>query len=162
MTTASIVGETSLTIPSDREIVFSLVVDAPCAPVFEAWTSAEHVPYWMLGPDGWPMPVCEIDLRAGGRWRFAWRRSDGAEVGMHGRYRAVTPRRRVVYTEALVGDSAETLNTVLFSEEDGKTTITYTVRYGSPEARDAALRRETDAGVAATLENLAGYLAAMS
>jgi uncharacterized protein YndB with AHSA1/START domain len=48
------------------------VFDAPRKLVFEAWTNAKHVPRWMLGPEGWTMPVCEIDLRPGGAWRFVW------------------------------------------------------------------------------------------
>ncbi len=57
---------TTFTTPSDREIVATRVVDAPRRLVWEAWTNPEHVPRWLLGPDGWTMPVCEIDLRPGG------------------------------------------------------------------------------------------------
>ena len=80
-----------VTTPSDREIVMTRVFDAPRRLVFEAWTNPEHLPHWMLGPQGWTMPVCEIDLRPGGAWHFVWRRSDGTEMGMHGVYQEIVP-----------------------------------------------------------------------
>ena len=79
-------GATTFTTPSDREIVMTRVFDAPRRLVFEAWTNPEHLPHWMLGPEGWTMPVCEIDLRPGGAWHFVWRRADGTEMGMRGVY----------------------------------------------------------------------------
>jgi uncharacterized protein YndB with AHSA1/START domain len=66
-------GATTFTTPSDLEIVMTRVFDAPRTLVWEAWTDPAQVPQWMLGPEGWTMPVCEIDLRPGGTWRFVWR-----------------------------------------------------------------------------------------
>src|SRR5215217_3226077 len=108
---------TTFTTPSDRELVMSCVVNAPRQLVFDAWTKPKHLPHWMLGPDGWTMPVCEIDLRPGGAWHFVWRKSDGAELAMRGTYREVTAPKRVVSTESWGGDWPETLNTVAFSEK---------------------------------------------
>jgi len=73
------VGETTYTTPSDRELVTTRAFDAPRDLVWEAWTSPEHLPNWLLGPEGWTMPVCESDLRVGGAWHFVWQ-SD-ADVG---------------------------------------------------------------------------------
>jgi hypothetical protein len=78
-----------VTTPSDREIVMTRVFDAPRNLVFDAWTKPEHLPRWMLGPKGWTMPVCEIDLRPGEAWHFVWRQSDGTEMEMRGVYRVV-------------------------------------------------------------------------
>jgi uncharacterized protein YndB with AHSA1/START domain len=64
-------------IPTDREIVVTRVFTAPRNLVFEAWTNPKYLPLWMLGPDGWTMPVCEMDLRPGGSWHFVWRHSSG-------------------------------------------------------------------------------------
>ena len=88
----------TLTTPSDREIVFTRIIDAPRHLAFEAWTNPEHPPHWMLGSPGWTMPVCEIDLRTDGEWHFVWRRSDGTEMGMRGVYREITPPERLVFT----------------------------------------------------------------
>ncbi len=162
MATANSVGATTFTTPSDRELVMTCVVDAPRRLVFEAWTKPEHLPHWMLGPEGWTMPVCEIDLRPGGAWRFVWRRSDGTEMEMRGVYREVTPPERLVSTESWGGDWPETVNTLVLSEEDGKTTITQTVLYPSKEARDAALKTGMKDGVSVSFDRLAAYLSSIA
>ncbi len=158
MATANRVGVTTFTTPSDREIVATRVVDAPRRLVFEAWTSPEHLPHWMLGPAGWTMPVCEVDLRPGGAWHFVWRRADGTEMGMRGVYREITPPERLVSTESWGGDWPETLNTLVLTEEDGKTTMTCTVLYPSREARDAVLGTRMKEGWSASYDRLDEYL----
>jgi uncharacterized protein YndB with AHSA1/START domain len=162
MATADKAGATPFTTPSDREIVMTRVVDAPRRLVWEAWTDSEHVPHWLLGPEGWTMPVCEIDLRPGGTWHFVWRRSDGSEMEMRGLYREITPPERLVSTESWGGDWPETLNTLILSEEDGKTTITQTVLYPSKEARDAALETGMEEGASQSFDRLAEYLRAIA
>jgi uncharacterized protein YndB with AHSA1/START domain len=131
---------TTVATPNDREVVITRVVDAPRRLVFDAWTNPKHVPQWMLGPEGWTMPVCEIDLRPSGEWHFVWRKGDGAEMEMRGTYREVVPPERLVSTESWGPQWPETLNTVTFTEAAGQTTITVTVRYPSEAARDAALK----------------------
>lgn len=158
MATVNGAGATTFTTPSDREIVMTRVVDAPRRLVFEAWTSAEHLPHWMLGPSGWTMPVCEIDLRPGGAWHFVWRRSDGTEMGMRGVYREIAPPERLVSTESWGGDWPDTINTLILSEKDGKTTIALGIRYPSRDARDAALETGMTSGVSASFDRLAEYL----
>jgi uncharacterized protein YndB with AHSA1/START domain len=138
------------------------VVEAQRRQVWEAWTRAEHVPHWMLGPDGWSMPVCEIDLRPGGAWHFVWRREDGTEMEMRGAYREVSPPERLVSTESWGGDWPETLNTLRLSEAEGKTTITLTVLYPSKEPRDAALETGMKEGVSLSFDRLAEYLRSMA
>ncbi len=133
-------GVTTYATPGDREIVITRVVDAPRRLVFDAWTNTRHVPQWLLGPPGWTMPVCEIDLRVGGSWRYVWRKSDGEELAMGGIYREVVPPERVVSTERWGPEWPETVNTLLLTESGGRTTITLTVAYPSKEARDAALQ----------------------
>jgi uncharacterized protein YndB with AHSA1/START domain len=140
MITGARTGVTMYTTPSDREVVITRVVSAPRGVVFEAFTSARHVPNWLIGPEGWTMPVCEIDLRPGGRWRYVYRKSDGSEMTMQGSYREVAPPERLVSTESWGPDWPETVNTMVLAEADGLTTITITVRYPSKEARDAALK----------------------
>jgi uncharacterized protein YndB with AHSA1/START domain len=162
MATASSVGTTTFTAPSDQEIVMVRDLEAPRRLVFEAWTNPRHLPHWMLGPAGWTMPVCEIDLRPGGAWRFLWRHSDGRKMEMRGMYREIAPPERLVSTESWGGDWPETLNTLTLSEEDGKTTITLEVLYPSKEARDAALRTGMGKGVSHSFDRLAEYLSAMA
>jgi uncharacterized protein YndB with AHSA1/START domain len=139
MVTAAKTGVSTYATPSDRELAITRVVDAPRRLVFDAWTNPRHIPQWLLGPEGWTMPVCELDLRPGGSWRYVWRKSNGTEMAMYGDVREVVPPERLVTTERWGPDWPETLNTVVFTEAGGKTTITLTVRYPSKEARDAAL-----------------------
>lgn len=151
---------TTFTTPSDLEVVATRTFDAPRRLVWAAHTDPAHVPHWMTGPDGWTMPVCEIDLRPGGGWHFAWRRADGGEMEMRGAYREVVPPERLVSTESWGPDWPETVNTLVLTEQDGRTTLTQTVRYPSVEARDRALGTGMKSGWSRSLERLGEYLAA--
>jgi len=139
MATATEPGVTSYETPTDLEIVITRVVDAPRRLVFEAWTNPAHIPQWLLGPEGWTMPVCEMDLRPGGSWRYVWRKSGGSEMEMTGVVLEVVPPERLVTTERWGPDWPETVNTLVLTESRGRTTITLTARYPTKEARDAAL-----------------------
>jgi uncharacterized protein YndB with AHSA1/START domain len=154
-------AETTFTTPSERELAMTHVFDAPRRLVWDAYTSARHLPHWMLGPEGWTMPVCEIDLRPGGDWHFVWRQSDGSEMEMRGTYRELTPPKRLVSTESWGGDWPETLNTLTLAERDGRTTLGVTVLYPSREARDAARATGMEKGVALSFDRLAAHLRTM-
>lgn len=151
-------GSLNVTMPTDRELLMTCVLDAPRGLVFDAWTNPGRLPHWMLGPTGWTMPVCEVDLRAGGRWHFAWRHSDGAEMEMRGVYREVAPPGRLVSTESWGGDWPETINTLILSEEDGRTAVALKILYPSKEARDAALGTGMTDGVSLSFDRLATLL----
>src|SRR6266852_170941 len=118
-------GNLKVTAQSEREIVMTRVFDAPRMLVFNAYTKPELVKQWLLGPPGWTMPVCEIELRVGGAYRYVWRRSsNGKEMGMGGVYREIVRPERLVCTELF--DEAwypgEALNTTSFAEQGGRTT----------------------------------------
>ena len=158
MATADKAGTTTFTTPSDREVVITRIVDSPRTLVWEVWTDPEHVRNWLLGREGWTMPVCEIDLRPGGVWHYVWRRSDDSEIEMRGAYREVEPPERLVSTESWGGEWPETSNTLTLTEEAGRTTITQTILYPSQEARDAALATGMKDGMTQSLDRLADYL----
>lgn len=158
MTMASETGSTAFTTPTDQEIVMIRTFDAPRELVFAAFTQPEHLPHWMLGPEGWTMPVCEIDLRPGGEWRFVWRKDDGSEMEMTGVYREVSAPERVVNTESWGAEWPETVNTMVLTEEDGRTTVTSTLFYPSKEARDAAMATGMKEGASLSYDRLAEYL----
>ena len=151
-------NRTTFTTPSDLEIVSTRVVDAPRTLVWEAFTKPDHVSQWMLGPEGWSMPVCEIDLRPGGAWHFVWRRAEGTEMAMRGTYTEVTPPERLVQTESSGGDWPETVNTLLLTEENGRTTITQRILYPSREARDAAMKTGMKDGMSQSFDRLERHL----
>jgi len=162
--TVSGIGALKVTTPTDREIAMTRVFDAPRRLVFEALTKPELVQRWLLGPDGWSMPVCEIDLKVGGAYRYVWRRDkDGSEMGMGGVFRDIVPPERLVATEKF--DEAwypgEALTTTVLVEEGGRTTLTTTVRYESREARDGVLKSGMETGVARSYDRLEEVLASM-
>jgi uncharacterized protein YndB with AHSA1/START domain len=159
MTTEVKFGTTTFTTPSDREIVITHVVEAPRELAFDAWTSPEHVPHW-FGPRGTTVPVCEIDLRPGGAWHYLLRSPDGTDMAMRGVYREVSRPDRLVSTESFDDYPGESLNTLVFTEEDGKTTITCTVLYESKEMRDAVIESGMQKGAAETFDRLAEYVEA--
>lgn len=150
---------TSFETPTDLTFVVTRVFDAPRPVVFDAWTKPEHVSQWLLGPDGWSMPVCEIDLRVGGAWRYVWRNdADGTEFGMSGVYTEVAPPERVVHTERMTPDLPETTNVLALEEVGGKTKVTLTVVYASKELRDMAIATGMSDGIAVSYDRLDGYL----
>lgn len=154
----------SVSTPSDREIQVTRVFDAPRTLVFEAFTKPELVRRWLLGPPGWTMPVCEIDLRVGGAYRYLWRHeSDGKEMGMGGVFRQIVSPERLVATEKF--DEAwypgEALDTTVFVEEGDTTRITITVLYESMEARNTARRSGMERGMAASYDRVEELLASI-
>jgi uncharacterized protein YndB with AHSA1/START domain len=153
-------GTLKVTARGDREIMMTRVFDAPRQLVFDAFTKPELVRQWLLGPDGWSMPVCEIDLRVGGKYRYVWRHAKGHEMGMGGVYREIVPPERIVSTE--VFDEAwypgEAVGTLVLVEQGGKTTVTQTVQYQSAEAREAVLKSPMESGVEAGYKRLEGLL----
>jgi uncharacterized protein YndB with AHSA1/START domain len=150
---------TSWTTPSPVEVAVTRTFDAPQKLVFEAFTEPEHVVHWMLGPEGWTMPVCEIDLRPGGRWHMVWRRADGSEMAMTGEYREVTPWSRTVQTESWGPGWPATVNTTEFIADGDRTTVVQTMRYPSQADRDRALETGMKDGADISYERLAAHLA---
>jgi uncharacterized protein YndB with AHSA1/START domain len=136
-----------VTMPSDREVKVTRSFNAPRALVYRAYTEPDLMRRWLLGPPGWSMPVCEMDVRVGGRFRWRWRSDDGKqEFGFSGVYREIQPSSKIVHTEAYepgtVGGGypgEEALVTVTFAEDGGRTTLTTLMDFGSKEARDAAM-----------------------
>jgi uncharacterized protein YndB with AHSA1/START domain len=156
-------GKLNVTTRADREIVMTRVFDAPRELVFDAWTRPELVKRWLHGPDGWLLSECEIDLRVGGKYRYVWRHTDGREMGMGGVYREIVPPERLVATELFDEDwtGGETIGTLMFTEEAGKTTLTQTLLYSSREARDGVLKTGMAHGVAASYDRLEDMLASI-
>ena len=153
-------GNLVVSAQGEREIVMTRMFVAPRTLVFEAYTKPEFVRRWLLGPDGWTMPVCEIDLRVGGRYRFLWRHAGGREMGMGGVYKEVTAPERIVSTEVFDQPwyDGEGLGTVVFKEHQGKTMLTSTLLYSSRATRDGVLKSPMESGVKASYDRLADIL----
>jgi uncharacterized protein YndB with AHSA1/START domain len=136
--------------------------NAPRQLVFEAMTKPEHVRQWWgrLG-EGYSVPVCEIDFRCGGAWRFVNRHPHG-EAAFHGEYREIVPPSRVVFTEIfeMFPDSVSVVTAEL-TEEGGKTRLTATVRYPSPQVRDMVVASGMAKGAGISYDRLEDLLATM-
>ena len=147
-----------VTLPSDNEIKITREFDAPRHLVYKAWTTPELVKRWWNAKRG-DVTVAEIDLRVGGKWRYAMVTPDGTEVAFHGEYREVVPNERLVTTEVYEGlpegvseEDAATLNTATFEEENGQTTLTLLVQAKSKASRDAIVESGMEDGLQDALD----------
>ncbi|MGQ0720767.1 MAG: SRPBCC family protein [Candidatus Eiseniibacteriota bacterium] len=149
-----------VTTPSDQEIRLTRLFDAPRQLVFDAMTRPEHVQRWWgcLG-EGYSVPVCEIDLRVGGSWRFVNRHPHG-EAAFHGEYREITPPSRLVFTE-IFEDFPDTVSvvTAVFAEEGARTRMTVTVQYPSKEVRDIVIASGMARGAGISYDRLEDLVA---
>jgi uncharacterized protein YndB with AHSA1/START domain len=144
-----------VTTPGEREIRMTRLFDAPRHLVFEAMSRPEHISQWWgrLG-EGYSVPVCEVDLRPGGAWRFVNRHPNG-EAGFHGVYREIAPPERVVFTEIFDPfPDSESVVTAVLTEENGKTRLTVSCGYPSPEIRDIVLGTGMARGAAISYDRL--------
>lgn len=137
-----------VTLPSDREVRVTRTFKAPRQALWDAHTKPALVVKWMLGPPGWSMPVCEMDVREGGSYLWRWKRdADGKQFGFHGRFNEVREPAKLVHDEYYdagdIGGSMPTndpaLVTLELSEAGGVTTLVCTMRFSSQEARDGAV-----------------------
>jgi uncharacterized protein YndB with AHSA1/START domain len=155
-----------VTLPSDREVKVVRAFDAPRDLVYKAYTTPALVQRWLLGPSGWTMPVCEMDLRVGGTYRYRWRSiQSGKEFGFHGVYQEVQPPAKLVHTEFFdPGDVGGNMGegavvTLEFAEADGHTTVTSLIDYGNKRSRDAAVATGMTSGMEQSFQLLDALLA---
>ncbi len=152
--TAAISGNARVSLPTDDQILITRDFDAPRRLVYKAWTTPELVKRWWTAGRG-EMTVAEIDLRVGGRWRYAMRSNQGFEVAFHGEYQELVPDVRIVSTEVYEGaPNAQALDTVTFAELDGRTTLTIRVQHSSRANRDAQLNSGMEEGLQEALDLL--------
>lgn len=155
--------DTVFTQPSDTEVVAARVFDAPRQLVWDAHTKPEHVKQWQLGPEGWEMPVAELDVKPGGAWHYMWSKGgNGESLEMRGQFREVLEPERLVNTESWGPEWPPTVNTLTLAEKDGETLLTLTILYISKEARDAALGTGMADGMAESYDRLDEYLRSLS
>lgn len=144
-----------VTTPSDRKIVLTRLFNAPRHLVFEAMTRPEHVRRWWgnLG-EGYSVPVCEIDLRPGGKWRFVNRHPKG-EVAFSGKYMEIVSPSRLVFTEVMEPyPEPGSVVTTEYTEENGQTRLTATCLYPSQEIRDMVVGSGMERGAGLSYDRL--------
>lgn len=133
--------------PNDTSVLVQRSFDAPASLVWRAYVEPELLARWCTGVPGWSMPVCEMDVRVGGQYRWRWRNdADGMEFGFVGEFLEVVTEAKLVHTQifdpgTLGGSMGEghSIITVGFKESDGITRVSTTIVYASKDDRDAAL-----------------------
>lgn len=152
----------TLATPSDREIVITRVFNAPPQLVFEAWTRPEHVQHW-YGTRDLALVVCQIDLRAGGTYRYVLRAASGQEYAFSGVYREIVPYTKLVYTDSFEDmPGHEAVVTLTLEEDNGKTRLMSRSLYQSEEDRNAHIRSGMEQGMKETLSRLEAHLQTMA
>ena len=157
MTAVTTSGTAQVTLPADDQILIVREFNAPAELVWKAWTTPELVRQWWTAKRG-EATVCEIDLRVGGKWRYAMVTPDGFEVAFHGEYREIVPNERLVSTEVYEGipdaEKHGAVNTLTLTETDGRTRLEVLVQHASKEARDGHVDSGMEGGLQDALDIL--------
>lgn len=145
---------------SDRELVVMRLFDAPPHLVFRAWAEPELFRRWWV-PKGAGITLlsCEMDVRTGGKYRMEFAAGGTDTMAFYGRYLAVVPDERIVWTNEEEDEGAVT--TVTFEDLGGKTRVTFHELYPSKEALDEAMAGAA-AGLPAQLDQLDELLPTIS
>ena len=156
-------SKAQVSLPSDTEVRVTRDFKAPRELVWRAHTEPKLFQRWIGGYPGWSMPVCEMDVRPGGKYRWSWRSDDdGKEFGFHGDYREVDAPGKIVQAEyfdpgsfggAMPTNTPAIIQTT-FTETNGVTTLVVLMDYGSKEARDAAVSTGMTDGMETSYERL--------
>jgi uncharacterized protein YndB with AHSA1/START domain len=150
-----------VTLPTDTQILITREFDAPRHLVYRAWTTPEFIKRWWSACRG-EVTVAEVDLRVGGRWRYAMIAHEAFEVAFHGEFREVVDNERIVRTEIYEAfPDAAALSTETFMESDGRTTLTLLIDHERQEHRDAHVQSGMEDGLQDALDLLEGILASL-
>ncbi len=148
---------------ADRELVITRSFEAPAHLLFEAYSKPEYVSKW-FGPKGWPLTLCEIDFRVGGRFRFAMTGEDGKQQPpFGGTYLEIGPSKKIVYDNGFEAPGAEKMViTVTFDELDARTELTIHTRFASVAMKNQHVGFGYEFGVSSGMNQLAEVVASMS
>jgi uncharacterized protein YndB with AHSA1/START domain len=147
-------GTAVVTLPTDTQILITRDFDAPRHLVYKAWTTPELIKRWWSGDRG-EVTIAEVDLRVGGMWRYVMVANGGFEVAFHGEYRDIVPNERIVSTEVYEAmPEAEAVNTLTFTEKDGRTTLSVLVQHASQQSRDAHIDSGMEGGMQEAMDHL--------
>ena len=154
-------GTATVSLPTDEQILITREFDAPRHLVWKAWTTPELVRRWWHANRG-EVTIAEIDLRVGGKWRYA-QVAFGVEVAFHGEFREIVPDERLVSTEVYEGfPDAEAVDTLTLTEESGRTTLTLLVQHSSKAHRDAHIESGMEAGMQDAMDLLEQVAASLA
>lgn len=143
------VEQLKLATPGDREIVITRRFACPQTLLWRVFTEPSLLRRWMLGPPGWSMPVCEIDLRVGGRYRYEWLNDDGRRMGVRGAFQEVVAPEWLVHSERFDDPwyPGEAQITSIFREDGDYSIYEMRMLLESREGRDQVLKSGMDGGM---------------
>jgi uncharacterized protein YndB with AHSA1/START domain len=132
---------TNLQILDDTRVRISRVIRGTAQEVWRAHHDPALLKRWMLGPDGWTMPVCEVASRVGDAFRFEWEAEDGSQrFGFEGELLESDPPHREVTTERMIGvEGPATVNEMTLTPLEAGTLLSLVITYPSAEVRDVVL-----------------------
>jgi uncharacterized protein YndB with AHSA1/START domain len=143
-----------VTLPADDQILITREFDAPRHLVFRAWTEPDLIRRWWHANRG-EIKSVEVDLRVGGTWRYVMVADGDIEVAFHGEFLEIVPDERVVHTEVYEAmPDGQAVETVEFSEVDGRTLVTMLVQLQTKEHRDAYIESGMEDGLQDALDML--------
>jgi len=145
---------------ADRTHVITRRYEAPARLLFEAWSKRDHLMKW-FGPKGWPVTMCEVDFRKGGRFRMAMTGPDGVQdTPFGGQYLEIAPNRKLIYDNAFESpDAPKMIVTVTFEEAGGRTTLTVSTLFESVAMKKKYLGLGYEEGFGSGLDQLADVVA---
>jgi uncharacterized protein YndB with AHSA1/START domain len=150
----------TISTPSDREILVTRRFNAPRALVWKAWTQPAYLARWW-GPQGWTLPVCNVDLRPGGKWQYCMAGPQGEESCGLAIYHEIVEPERLVYTDYFadaqgnpVPNMPESRVTIHLTENDGMTLLNSTMLYPAKEDRDRIIQMGMQEGMTESLNRL--------
>lgn len=134
-------GATQVQLLDDTQARVSRVIRGSADQVWAAHTDADLMRRWMLGPDGWVMPTCQVAGRVGDTYRYEWEMADGSQrFGFTGELLESTRPHRTVTTERMIGmDGPGTTNEMTLTPVEGGTLLSVVITYPSAELRDTIL-----------------------
>ena len=140
-------GTAVVTLPTETQILITREFDAPKHLIYKAWTTPELIKRWWHAKRG-KVTVADVDLRVGGTWRWVLVTEGGFEVVFHGEYREIVTNERLVYTEVYEGaPEGEAVDTMTFTEQRGRTSLTILMQFTRQEHRDAVIDSGMEAGM---------------
>ena len=145
---------------SDTQVRVARIIRGTVDQVWRAHTDAELMKQWLLGPDGWSMPVCEVATAVGDSYRYEWQRDGSDErFGFTGELLESEKPCRAVTTEAMIGmDFPATLNELTLTAVEGGTLLSLVLTSANAEQRDAILATGMTAGMETSYQRLEGLL----
>jgi uncharacterized protein YndB with AHSA1/START domain len=152
---------TELVLLDDTTVRVTRVIRGTVEQVWRAHHDAALVQRWMLGPDGWTMPVCDVATAVGQSYRYMWEATDGTGAfGFEGELLESVPPTRAVTTERMAGtDGPSTRNEMTLTAVDGGTLLNTVIVYPSLELRDQILATGMVDGMETSYERMESVLA---